>query len=520
MKFFHTLSDFISKHAEKIILLLAVILSIGSFIYYYQAGLITAYGDSRGHLNIARRVVDSLTPGVAQLGGYWLPLLHVLMLPTIWNDFMWQSGLSGSIPNMIAFVIAVLYMYRLGFLVTGNKLSAFIAASVLLFNPNLLYMQATPMTESLFVCTITIFMFYFYRWFREGRTSDLVLAAIFLVLSSLNRYEGWGLVIAANVLMIWRWVEHRFDKKMEGAMIAFGTLSFFGIFLWLLWGAIIFHDPLEFMHNTWLEKARQGTSLVLGKKWVGDGDVHEAILVNSYAVFHMSGIITFVIGIFGWCILLIRKRKALYKSENVLIFILLAPIFFDILTVYIGKISIEVPGLSTSAPPGDYFNIRYALFSLPLVATLCSVVTKKKFIQVIIVVCIALSGLVFNQEEGRGADVLRDAGSQEDSPDFIESSAWFKNAFDGGLILASTGGSDRWMFLTGIDQQNFITEGSHGYWDESITNPSKYATWVVIPVNNSNDSLERNINKNILRMHFNLEKENKSFMIFKKIKGD
>lgn len=520
MNMWKNITNFVSTHTERIVVILAVILSVASFAYYYHAGLITAYGDSRGHLDIARRVVDSLTPGAAQLGGYWLPLLHVLMLPTIWNDFMWQSGLSGSIPNMIAFVVAVLFMYRLAFLATGNKFSAFIGASVLLFNPNLLYMQATPMTESLFVCTITVFMFYFYRWFREEKTSDLVLAAIFLVLSSLNRYEGWGLVIAANALMLWRLVERRFDKKTEGAVIAFGMLSFFGIFLWLLWGAVIFHDPLEFMHNAWLEKARQGSAIVAGKKWVGDGDIYEAVLTNSYAVLHMVGIIPLGIGILSGVLFLFWRGKSFFRSENALVFVLLTPVLFDVLTVYVGKISIEVPELSIIAPPGNYFNVRYALYSLPWVAIFYALITRKRSIQIVLVLFIMLNSISLNQKENWVANVLRDAGSQEDSQDFSNSSRWFKDNFHGGLILASTGGSDRWMFLTGIDQKNFITEGSYGYWDKSLVDPSKYATWVVIPVNNPNDSLTRNINRPVLEEKFRLEEKNSSFLIFKKIEGD
>ncbi len=183
-------SDFISKHLEKIVLILAIALSIASFAYYYHAGLITAYGDSKGHLNITRRVVEGLTPGAAQFGGYWLPLLHILMLPTIWNDFMWQSGLSGAIPSMLAFLLTVVYMYKLVFYVTNNKFSAFIAASIIMLNGNLLYMQVAPMTESLFVMTTVAFIYFFYRWFQEKRLSDLIFAALFLILCSLNRYEG------------------------------------------------------------------------------------------------------------------------------------------------------------------------------------------------------------------------------------------------------------------------------------------------------------------------------------------
>jgi hypothetical protein len=67
--------------------------SLLSFAYYFSRGL-TVHQDSIPHLLVARRMLDSLTPGFGQLGGSWLPLPHVLMVPTIWNDFMYQTGLT------------------------------------------------------------------------------------------------------------------------------------------------------------------------------------------------------------------------------------------------------------------------------------------------------------------------------------------------------------------------------------------------------------------------------------------
>src|SRR6266496_4091581 len=59
------------------------------------------YGDAESHLNIARRILDSRTPGFEQLGTAWLPLPHVLMLPFVMHDFLWFSGLGGAIASGI-----------------------------------------------------------------------------------------------------------------------------------------------------------------------------------------------------------------------------------------------------------------------------------------------------------------------------------------------------------------------------------------------------------------------------------
>src|ERR1700739_4510904 len=84
---------------------LAVCVSVFSFLYYFRHGEVLIYGDAVAHINIARRVFDSKTPGLLQLGTVWLPLPHLLMLPFVVSKQMWQSGAGGSIPSMAAFVL-------------------------------------------------------------------------------------------------------------------------------------------------------------------------------------------------------------------------------------------------------------------------------------------------------------------------------------------------------------------------------------------------------------------------------
>src|SRR5204862_4757964 len=58
----------------------ACIASVAACIYYFQQHQILLYGDAYSHMRNARGVFDSLTPGIAQFGGVWLPLPHVLMM--------------------------------------------------------------------------------------------------------------------------------------------------------------------------------------------------------------------------------------------------------------------------------------------------------------------------------------------------------------------------------------------------------------------------------------------------------
>jgi hypothetical protein len=88
-KKFEFLPSVIEKYMSPLLVLFLSLISIFSFYFYFNNGLGLSYNDARSHLDIGRRVVEGLKPGFAQLGSVWLPLPHILMVPTIWNDFMW-----------------------------------------------------------------------------------------------------------------------------------------------------------------------------------------------------------------------------------------------------------------------------------------------------------------------------------------------------------------------------------------------------------------------------------------------
>src|SRR6202140_4822023 len=138
---------------------LAIFVSVFSFLVYNRNNEVLLYGDAVAHINIARRVFDSKTPGLLQLGTVWLPLPHLLILPFIVAKQMWQSGSGGSIPSMAAYVLGVLGIFRLvrsalrreGVVDGVAQMGACAAAIIYVANPNLIYMQATAMSESLYL---------------------------------------------------------------------------------------------------------------------------------------------------------------------------------------------------------------------------------------------------------------------------------------------------------------------------------------------------------------------------------
>src|SRR6266436_3771909 len=148
---------------------LTACISVLSFLFYFRRGEILLYGDAVAHINIARRVFDSRTPGLLQLGTVWLPLPHLLMVPFLLSNWMWQTGLGASVPSMAAYVFGTVGIFRLvrnGLDSVGQSLrikrfTAWGTAIIYAANPNLIYLQATAMTEALYLALFIWAMVYF-----------------------------------------------------------------------------------------------------------------------------------------------------------------------------------------------------------------------------------------------------------------------------------------------------------------------------------------------------------------------
>src|ERR1700722_17391362 len=60
-----------------------VVLAFFALLVCYRREYLLRYGDAVGDLAIAGGLLYSRVPGIAELGGVWLPPPHLLMLPFI-----------------------------------------------------------------------------------------------------------------------------------------------------------------------------------------------------------------------------------------------------------------------------------------------------------------------------------------------------------------------------------------------------------------------------------------------------
>ncbi len=259
------------------VLLVGQIAALGSvfaFLVYLRHNQILLYGDAIAHINIARRVFDSRTPGLLQLGTVWLPLPHLLMVPFLLSDWLWQTGIGGSIPSMISYVLGVIGIFRLvrGVLSDENKMAARFAAwgAAIIYgaNPNLIYMQATAMTEALYLALFIWALVYFSEFVQalpeNFNKSALLKCGLCLAAASLTRYDGWfliGIFFLAALILVLR--SAKFSDFKVG-FVQFTLIVAAMPVLWLAYNAVVYRNPLEFANGPYSAKAIEKKTAVQG----------------------------------------------------------------------------------------------------------------------------------------------------------------------------------------------------------------------------------------------------------------
>jgi hypothetical protein len=378
--------------------------SLFSFFYYFRHNDLLLYGDAVAHINIARRVFDSQTPGLLQLGNVWLPLPHLLMLPFVFFNTLWQTGAGGSIPSMIAYVFSVVGIFRLvrDMLAgscqeeTGEKPAAAVGAWAAAFvygaNPNLIYMQATAMTESVYLALFIWAVVYFAEFVRglkrtEPRTNannkkdarqspavktSLMRCAWCLAGAELTRYDGWFLagVMGAVVVVIAlrRWQDYAVRHLAMKFLLTIAAVPV----LWLAYNGAVYGNALDFANGPYSAKAIE--QRVAAPNPALDSPRVAAIYFLKSAQLNLAN------GNWGrfwlaavFLALAIGVRKLIPQSA--LLLLLCVPLPFYALSIAYGSVPIHV----STWWPFVAFNQRYGLQLLPMFAVSTGVLAAAAF---------------------------------------------------------------------------------------------------------------------------------------------
>jgi len=383
---------------------LAAAVSIAFFRDFYAQGAILLYGDAVAHIHIARRVFDSITPGLLRLGTVWLPLPHILMIPFLVSDWMWRTGVGGSIISMVAYVAGTVGIFRL---VRGRTSIAagWLAAAIYALNPNLIYLQSTAMTEPLYLALFVWVVVFLDEAVRgpkpetiplsakkakrgapadqiSPRARSLERAAVLIAAAMLTRYDGWWLAgwvlavafsVAVFMLLkqgsaacaFFSGIEYRpIHRAMRNSVLLLAAVPI----LWLAYNHREYGNPMEFATGPYSARAIEQRTGVLGWRHPGEGCPRVAALY-----FFKAAALNLGHGRWQWPLLVTAVAGLLISFVSARRFavwwLLLLPLPFYTFVIAYGSVPLYVPGWW----PFGFYNVRYGLELLPAVAAFAAV---------------------------------------------------------------------------------------------------------------------------------------------------
>ncbi len=483
----------IKKYDIWILLVIAVIVSVISTIYYFSHHDILAYNDARSRIDIARRITDNKNTGLVQLGTVWLPLLPLLMFPFMLNHYLWVSGLGGSIVSMLAFIVASLFIFKTLKLATKKSWLSFVGSFLFMANINVLYLQTTAMEEVLLFALLMGAIYFLFKWLYQKRTIDLVWTAFFGSLSTLVRYEGWLFIVIASLIV---YIENRYiserKSKAQGQTILYLTLAAFGILLWFLWNLVIFGSPTYFLSAQNGQYSLGGTGTPTPQKYHLWLTITSVIKSSSFDI-GVPLLIVVALAIF----MIFFKRGQKNRKPFYLLALLLAPILLNFVSIFLGIIPLSVKSLLVAN------GTRYTLSIVLLAAVLIPIAISK--LNKTVALCIAIIVLALSFTVHNTALDSAIHGGEGLAPRTVSLISYFKSNYHGGNILATStfpfGPTEQAL---GIPLKNYISEGDGKLWTNALKQPAaNHVQYILMdsqsnpdPVYNSYAHVRNNYNFN------------------------
>ena len=465
--------------------------------HYHTLGLTLSHYDARGHLIVARRIADSITPGWQQIGAVWLPLPHLLNAIPLQVDLFYRSGASAVALSVAEYAIAAGAIAWIVLWLTGSEIAAVAGAAVFALNPNVLYLQSTPMTEPLLLATTTVAVAMLLAWSQadlkvcttparadltvrttparadlrvgatpdseglDGRSAGLQACHVgwAFALACLTRYEAWPVTVSALAAAAWtRW---RRGQALTSALrdlaaiaiypaiaiVSFAIFSRVVVGAWFV-GADFFvpenkalGDPMMAASEIgWGARMLSGAPLT----WIGGAGVALAVGVG-----------------------LVSRRRA------------------DALTVLALLGMAAIPW--TAFLRGHPFRIRYMVPLMAIEAVgagfAAGILPARLLRATGAIALLVLVGYELHPLDVSAPMVVEAQWDRPNAPLRAQVTACIARPLNGDKIMASMGSLGHYMqeaSRSGLAIRDFLHEGNGDIWLAALERPRPFAAWVLI----------------------------------------
>ncbi|MSO50258.1 MAG: hypothetical protein EXQ49_10240 [Acidobacteria bacterium] len=438
----------------RLVTVLAAVAGLGAALYYANLDLTLSHYDARGHLVVARRTIDGLTPGWRQIGAVWLPLPHLLnALPVQW-DWSYRTGWSG-IALSVGFLSAGLgalagWLWRS----TSSWAIAVAVPLVILLNPNVLYLQSTPMTEPLLFGLSLAALASMDRWLKRPGPEQTLRTGAILAALMLTRYEGW--FIAAALVAVGAVV-----SIPRAARLAMYPATAVAAFLLLSWGS----TGQWFVTSGFFE----ANNPALGDLALALGQVAEGVT-------ELGGPWLLWFGLAGTIALVVAAGQAAMARSREGVTRALVPLTL--------AAAAALPAYAFFS--GHPVRIRYMtalIVAAPVIGAFALARLPRRLHTASAALLLAVAIWVTPPLDD-AAPVVREAQRERPTSDARQTvTAALTQVWDGTPIMASMGSLGHYMqqlAAHGFDLRDFLHEGNGDLWTAALAAPRPYVKWMLI----------------------------------------
>ena len=453
----------------------AVVTGLVAWFVYSGAELLLVHYDARAHLVVARRTIDSITPGWKQIGAVWLPLPHLINALPAQIDLLYRTGAFASGVSIACLGITVFVTARLVRVMTGSAIVAVLGAALLLINPNLLYLHVTPMTEPLLLATTFLAVLWLYEWLAgEARALPLKIG-LALFAATWTRYEAWPVVAASVAAAVYAMRRRGWERPValaQGAQLAAWPLAAVLIFVinsrlttgeWFVSGGFYELDPLY------------------------EGQTGRALLAIWWGTHRLSGYVLESAGVLAAAAICASASRSRHHAARVVPFALAAAALLPFYAFYEGHpfrmryMIMTTAACTLFAALGVGFLGRWRRVS----ATAGTWAPGRR-LEVALGAALVLSMVVESPPAGRGSPMLEEAmwGVPASRGRERVTLCLERGAASGDKIMASMGSLAHYMHelsASGFAIADFIHEGNGAIWRMALaTGPAPHAAWILV----------------------------------------
>ncbi|MGH9526126.1 MAG: hypothetical protein ACRD2F_05585 [Terriglobales bacterium] len=371
----------------------AAVMAAGVSAWGLAHGRLLLYGDATAHLMIARRMVDSRTPGLSQWGSVWLPFPHLLIAPFTLVMAWWRTGAAGAIVAVASFALATWFLHRLAARHFGAGVAHW-AALAFLLNPDLLYLAAVPMTEAVYIMAFVGAVDQISlarcggtagraaRATAANRADDsgnihVLGAGLWALAAAMTRYDGWFCLPFFALALLWPRARGTWHWAWGARFCAVAGI---GPLFWFAYNQFYFGDWLNFLRGPYSARAIYLRALRHGgQRYPGDHHLLVAAQYFGKAAQLDCGWGLIILGILGVAVWLWRgaasrdadlgPANGTVRAERWVPALLLLPLPWYVWAVRSGNVPIFVPMYW----PHGYYNLRYGVQVLAAAAVFSGV---------------------------------------------------------------------------------------------------------------------------------------------------